>query len=121
MDEIQSSVSKTPPTTIEIYSIPIEACSTPATCDISVPPPYSSKVPLPSTLSKRKPVRTSEIWAHVSKIEGSDRCKCNYCDRDYACNTKRCGTTTLWNHLIRCKKNPHRKEDMSKKILSFRS
>ena len=41
----------------------------------------------------------SDVWKCFTKYGDESRCKCNYCGKDYACSTKHCGTTTLWNHL----------------------
>ena len=85
----------------------------------------TSLPPRPPALGKRKPLRTaSDVWNHFTKVENSDpndpRCICNYCGKDYACDTKRCGTTTLRNHLTnQCKKYPGRVDDKRQKILVF--
>lgn len=72
---------------------------------------------------KRKPVRTSDIWAHFTKVIGGNpknpRCKCNYCGADYSCLTAN-GTSSLWSHFKSCKKNPERAVDKQQKILSFK-
>nr|XP_048322893.1 uncharacterized protein LOC125420342 [Ziziphus jujuba var. spinosa] len=76
---------------------------------------------------KRKPSRApSWVWEHFEKIPDSDpsnpRCKCKYCGVDYACDTKRCGTSTLRNHLMnQCKKYPNRTVEKSQQVLSFDS
>ena len=62
----------------------------------------SSFPPRPPTLGKRKSLRTaSDMWDHFTRVENSDskdpRCKCNYYGRYYACDTKKCGTSTLRN------------------------
>ncbi|PON75796.1 Ribonuclease H-like domain containing protein [Parasponia andersonii] len=49
------------------------------------------------------------------------RAICNYCDKDYATNTRINGTSTLWNHLNNQYKNyPFRLNNKKQKILSFR-
>ncbi|XP_022874249.1 zinc finger BED domain-containing protein RICESLEEPER 4-like [Olea europaea var. sylvestris] len=79
----------------------------------------------PSTLGKRKSSRlASYVWDHFTLLGSRDdpdvRCKCNYCEVDYACGTKKCGTSTLSNHLTnQCKKYPGRLVDKKQKILSF--
>ncbi|KAK3211091.1 hypothetical protein Dsin_015797 [Dipteronia sinensis] len=50
----------------------------------------------------------SLVWEHFTKIGSLNnfRCKCNHCGKDYACDTKRNWTSSLWHHLngcIRCK------------------
>ncbi|KAL2517937.1 BED-type domain-containing protein [Abeliophyllum distichum] len=78
-----------------------------------------------STLGKRKSNRlASYVWDHFTLMGPRDdpnvRCKCNYCGIDYACGTKKCGTSTLSNHLTNnCKKYPGRLQDKKQKILSF--
>ncbi|KAK1404152.1 hypothetical protein POM88_003757 [Heracleum sosnowskyi] len=72
---------------------------------------------------KKKPVRTSDIWDYFTKVAGGNpqdpRCTCNYCGADYACHSRRVGTSSLWGHLKKCKKNPHRAADKRQKVLSF--
>ena len=52
---------------------------------------------------KRKPTRTSDIWEHFTKAKVSERGEprsiCNYCGKDYASDTKRVGTSSMWGHL----------------------
>ena len=60
---------------------------------------------------KRQGKRTSTIWEHFTMLEGGDKNKpraaCNYCNLDYAADTKSCGTSTLWMHVEhKCKKCP---------------
>ena len=73
--------------------------------------------------SKKKPTRTSDVWDHYTKVKGGDpedpRCTCNYCGADYACHSRRVGTSSLWVHLDKCKKNPERLADKKQKVLSF--
>ena len=56
--------------------------------------------------TKRKPTKTpSKVWIHFTKNEGGNRCTCNYYGKDYACDSKKVGTSTLWTHLNdQCKK-----------------
>ena len=74
-------------------------------------------------LSKKRPTRVSDIWEHFTKVKGGDvndpRSTCNYCGADYASHPKRVGTSTLWTHLKKCKKNPHRAAEKRQKVLSF--
>ncbi|CAA2969674.1 zinc finger BED domain-containing RICESLEEPER 2-like [Olea europaea subsp. europaea] len=89
---------------------------------------FQSGLPLhaPSTLGKQKPNRlASFVWDHFTLLGSRDdpdvRCKCNYCGVDYACGTKKCGTSTLSNHFTNhCKKYPGRLVDKKQKILSWR-
>lgn len=72
--------------------------------------------------SKKKPTRTSDIWEYFTKVKDGDpenpRCTCNYCGADYACHSQRVGTSSLWVHLDKCKKNPQRIVDKKQKVLS---
>ncbi|KAI5338376.1 hypothetical protein L3X38_017647 [Prunus dulcis] len=84
-------------------------------------PPQST----PSTLGKRKSCKNaSGVWDHFTKMKCEDetsesRCICKYCKKDYACDGKRNGTSTLWHHLrSQCKNSPLRHEKRQK-VLSF--
>ena len=73
---------------------------------------------------KRKPSKTSEIWDHFTMDERNDpndpKVVCNYCEKDYACNTKTCETSSIWVHLKKqCNKYLFRVEDKRQKLLSF--
>ena len=37
----------------------------------------------------------------------------------HACHNKRVDTSSLWGHLQKCKKNPHRENDKGQKVLNF--
>ena len=37
----------------------------------------------------------------------------------HACHNKRVDTSSLWGHLQKCKKNPHRENDKRQKVLNF--
>ena len=70
---------------------------------------------------KRKPIRKSDIWEHFTKVKVSDggesRATCNYCGKDYASDSKRVGTSSMWGHLKnQCKKYSHN----DKKTESFK-
>ena len=46
--------------------------------------------------------------------------ECIYCGRDYACSTKKCGTSSILVHLNKqCNKSPFRVKDKKQKLLSF--
>lgn len=47
------------------------------------------------------------------------RCNFNYYGADYACHNKRVGTSSLWVHFDKCKKNTNRVSDKKQKVLSF--
>ena len=98
------------------------------------PPLQPSPSPIPESgkathvnKRKRKPTKpASMVWEHFTKIKGGDpndpRCACNYCGKDYACNTKTCGTSSMLVHLnTQCKKYPFRVEDKKQKLLSFQA
>ncbi|KAM6564201.1 hypothetical protein CsatB_030096 [Cannabis sativa] len=69
----------------------------------------------------KKPKGKSDIWQFFTRIVGGNledpRAACNFCGKDYAAHPKNCGTSTLWNHLNRCPKNPNRVN--KQKILCF--
>ncbi|TXG57149.1 hypothetical protein EZV62_018462 [Acer yangbiense] len=71
--------------------------------------------------TKRRPTKTpSKVWIHFTKNEGSNRCTCNYYGKDYACGSKKVGTSTLWTHLNdQCKKYHNRLVDEKQKVLTF--
>ena len=54
---------------------------------------------------KRKLMRSpSNVWEHFTKYVGGNRCKCNYCEKDYSCESG-FGTKNMLNHLkLRCQK-----------------
>lgn len=84
---------------------------------VPTPPP-----PVPC-VRKRKPARNaSDVWNHFKKVDenGEDpRCICKHCGTDYACDPKRNGTSTLWNHVRnQCKRSPLR-IDKKQKLLAF--
>ncbi|KAM2178796.1 hypothetical protein ACFX1R_033832 [Malus domestica] len=89
----------------------------------SVPP-----LPLVDSGKKKKPSRKmSIVWDHFTKVDGGESfdpsdlgATCNYYKKSYVCDTKKYGTSSLWNHLFnQCKRYPHRVEDKKQKILSF--
>ena len=73
----------------------------------------SSKPLLHSKKRSRSTKTTSTVWDHFTKLENnSNRCTCNYCAKEYACDTTSCGTSTLWKHLKnQCKKYPYKEEE----------
>ena len=104
--------------------LPIEKIPEPQTNTetLELKSPKKEKTTPPRT--KKKPSRNSTIWDHFTKVEGGDpkdpRCTCNYCGKDYACDSKRVGTSSLWVHLNnQCKKYPFRVTDKKQKLLSF--
>ncbi|KAK8665538.1 hypothetical protein V6N13_005704 [Hibiscus sabdariffa] len=76
----------------------------------------------PSSKKAKKGVgnkRRSWVWDHFNKSEslGENIAICSYCDKQIACASYN-GTSSLSNHLLRCKKYPPN-VDKSQKILSF--
>ncbi|CAL9012690.1 unnamed protein product [Prunus brigantina] len=78
-----------------------------------------------STLGKRKPCKNaSGVWDHFTKTKYEDetseaRCICKYCKKDYACDGKRNGTSTLWHHLRSQCKSSLLRHEKRQKVLSF--
>lgn len=51
----------------------------------------------------------SKVWDHFKKFtdeEGKRKCKSNYCETEYFCDSKIHGTSSLWAHVNSCRKNP---------------
>ncbi|XP_062085714.1 zinc finger BED domain-containing protein RICESLEEPER 1-like [Humulus lupulus] len=76
--------------------------------------------------TRKKPTRNSTVWDHFTKVKDGNpndpSCTCNYCGKDYACDSRRVGTSSLWVHLNnQCKKYPYRVADKKQKLLSFQS
>ncbi|KAK1365239.1 hypothetical protein POM88_040800 [Heracleum sosnowskyi] len=121
-----TATATTPNTTLDpaLNSTPVTA---PNTTEPAAPVEIKSQkkecVDKPPRASKKKPTRTSDVWDHFTKLVGEDpedpRCRCNYCGLDYACHSRRIGTSTLWGHLEKCKNNPHKVVDKKQKVLSF--
>ena len=53
--------------------------------------------------TKKKPSRNFIVWDHFTKVQGGDqkdpKCTCNYSGKDYACDSRRVGTSSLWVYL----------------------
>ncbi|KAG8633913.1 hypothetical protein MANES_18G145766v8 [Manihot esculenta] len=52
----------------------------------------------------------STVWDHFTKFvdnTGTQKGKCNYCDKKFFSDPKKNGTTSLRNHMFVCIKNPH--------------
>ena len=86
------------------------------------------KPPLP------KKAKGSSVWEHFTKEDlpltppESDplveapppKCQCNYCGSEFLCDTKKHGTSHLWNHFKKvCELSPWKLEDQKQKVLSF--
>ncbi|KAK2642775.1 hypothetical protein Ddye_024538 [Dipteronia dyeriana] len=64
----------------------------------------------------------SNVWLLFTKYGDGSKCKCNYCGKDYACSSKSCGTTSLWNHIeSQCTKYKcvMASEDKKQKVLTM--
>ncbi|KAL0352470.1 UNVERIFIED_CONTAM: Zinc finger BED domain-containing protein DAYSLEEPER [Sesamum calycinum] len=74
---------------------------------ISDIPPEESQ---PHRPPKRKDTyKRSKVWDHFIAYtdgEGKPRAKCKYCERNYAADPCKNGTSTMNNHLKVCKKHP---------------
>ncbi|TYK05459.1 zinc finger BED domain-containing protein RICESLEEPER 1-like [Cucumis melo var. makuwa] len=82
----------------------------------------SSKPPLPDKKKAKATKKiTSTVWDHFTKLEeNSSRCTCNYCDKEYCCDTASCGTSSLWKHLKnQCKKYPSKEVEVGQTILTL--
>jgi len=90
--------------------------------DSSVPtPPKKHKRAAPSENDFGLGRETSDIWKYFFKFfdkDGKHKSKCSFCTKTFASDTKKNGTTTLWNHLnIVCKKSPFRFIDRTQTTL----
>ncbi|KAG8634406.1 hypothetical protein MANES_17G029905v8 [Manihot esculenta] len=60
---------------------------------------------------KRKSMKPrSIVWDHFSKFiddMGIQKGKCNYCEKEFYCDPKKNGTSTLKHHMSACIKNSH--------------
>jgi len=53
-------------------------------------------------------------------IDGTSRAKCNCCNKDYATDSHKNGTSNIINHLLhKCKRFPKEKLDPSQQTLIF--
>ncbi|XP_074347201.1 uncharacterized protein LOC141686035 [Apium graveolens] len=91
--------------------------------DISPTELESPKKEVDEHLTKKKPTRISDIWDNFTKVPSGNpldpRVTCNYCGTDYTCHSKRVGTSNMWAHLKKYKKNLYRATDKKQKVLSF--
>ncbi|XP_077217893.1 zinc finger BED domain-containing protein RICESLEEPER 2-like [Tasmannia lanceolata] len=82
-------------------------------------------IPSPTQLSqyvatsKRKNLykMISIVWDHFTKIPKPDRAKCNYCNREFGCDSTQ-GTSTLKRHLEKCTRYPYGNKE-KQQVLSF--
>ncbi|KAL2243468.1 UNVERIFIED_CONTAM: Zinc finger BED domain-containing protein RICESLEEPER 4, partial [Sesamum indicum] len=73
----------------------------------------SDTTPADESQSKRpkrkETCKRSRVWDHFiafTDSEGKPKAKCKYCDRNYAIDPTKNGTSTMNNHLKACKKYP---------------
>ena len=63
------------------------------------------------------------MWDHFTRLENNNNnesYKCNYCSKEYACDTNSCETSTLWKQLKnQCRKYTYKVEDKEQTTLSF--
>ncbi|XP_019179230.1 PREDICTED: zinc finger BED domain-containing protein RICESLEEPER 2-like [Ipomoea nil] len=84
-------------------------------------PMATPKVP---AVKKRKEIESrSIVWEHFEQIKDPEtkkvlKGKCLYCAKEYFCETKKHGTSSLRNHMASCLKNPHSK-DTRQSLLTF--
>ncbi|KAH9711305.1 BED-type domain-containing protein [Citrus sinensis] len=47
--------------------------------------------------------KRSATWNHFTLLENNpNKCKCNYCGRQYQCHSRRDGITNMRNHILAC-------------------
>ncbi|XP_019185248.1 PREDICTED: zinc finger BED domain-containing protein RICESLEEPER 2-like [Ipomoea nil] len=84
-------------------------------------PMATPKVP---AVKKRKEIESrSIVWEHFEQIKDPEtqkvlKGKCLYYAKEYFCETKKHGTSSLRNHMGSCLKNPHSK-DIRQSLLTF--
>ncbi|XP_026397287.1 uncharacterized protein LOC113292622 [Papaver somniferum] len=62
---------------------------------------------------------TSDIWKHFTKknVQEND---CNYCNKTIKDHTGMNGTSGMWKHFNRCKKNPNKPKPKGQKTLTLK-
>ncbi len=72
--------------------------------------PSSSKANAKKQAAKRKSMNPrSSVWKHFTKfltVDGHQKCKCNYCGKEYAADPRNNGTSSARAHISKCEKNP---------------
>jgi hypothetical protein len=78
--------------------------------------------PVPSNTKQFKEL-TSKVWEHFTKIvRGNPEepvATCNYCKKPYKCHSRKNGTSTLWGHVNKCKKNPKNNNDKNQPKIAY--
>nr|CAD1834595.1 unnamed protein product [Ananas comosus var. bracteatus] len=64
-------------------------------------------------------VRSLEHFDKFYNAEGDLKCKCKYCSREFYCDSRKNGTSSLKNHMGRCKRGPY-KEDKTQALVNLR-
>ncbi|KAK4487340.1 hypothetical protein RD792_006045, partial [Penstemon davidsonii] len=74
------------------------------------PTPDSSSVPPPQESEEQAQTgeKRARAWQHFHQINknGKLRAQCNYCDKSYACESGKNGTSGMNKHMTVCKKHP---------------
>ncbi|XP_026427281.1 uncharacterized protein LOC113323215 [Papaver somniferum] len=66
--------------------------------------------------NKEKSKVTSEVWLQFTRVS-EEKAKYHHYLRTFAANTRRNGTSGLWGHLDRCRRNPNKKKKGQKSLL----
>lgn len=81
-------------------------------------PPITHATNLFDDSKKRKSVKPrSIVWEHFERYfdcDGNQRARCRYCGSNYAVDSNSNGTSSLNNHLKKCKQNPHNETKQDK-------
>ncbi|KAL3532616.1 hypothetical protein ACH5RR_006137 [Cinchona calisaya] len=101
-------------------SMPLPKIATTVDSASESPPSKKSKVSEASKKTQNK----SWVWNHYDVVEGLDKkekkATCKYCGSLISCSSRH-GTSSLSNHLHRCKKYPYSNTDKKQKTLEFNS
>nr|CAD1832052.1 unnamed protein product [Ananas comosus var. bracteatus] len=128
-DSFSAEVSSSESTSIEISSsesISIVTSSAEFDCIEVLSSESQPSIPIANETrlrTKRKRTKPrSEVWQHFDKFynaEGNLKCKCKYCSREFYCDSRKNGTSSLKNHMGRCKRGPY-KEDKTQAPVNLR-
>ncbi|KAI3888220.1 hypothetical protein MKX03_029011, partial [Papaver bracteatum] len=118
--EDPSQDTHTPQTGVGSYNVPsqctpgVGAQSTPGVEAQSTPPNEVTIIEVDA--DKEKPKVTSDVWLQFTSIS-EEKAKCHHCLRSFAAHIGKSGTSGLWGHLDRCRKNPNKKKKGQKGLL----
>ncbi|KAK4478969.1 hypothetical protein RD792_014476 [Penstemon davidsonii] len=74
------------------------------------PTPNSAPVPPPEVSEEQQTTskKRARCWQHFHEYtkNGKVRAQCNYCEKNYACESRRNCTSGMNNHMKVCKKHP---------------